>query len=519
MRRLGAFLSSFIGSLHFAAACLFIIACLTAPVYHQIGLGKYNDVTYGVFGSCQGTDCTKATAIQQHVGSIQDKYGKDGNWYFNSTTNRNNLGKLLISTPIAAGMNFLTYLIIGTNSFFRYNMFALIITVFFNILTILVSALSCVIVFLLFYPNVTWCAWVLIPAAAFPLISLPMIFFTHTNSPFRKANNPPPIVNNNEDAFDVEKEVSRSRLPSGKTRIEYVNDEDTLDSINEKKEAYTYDITKLDSNYVKGLYDQNNNTSSSTFDSSFRSTSSNYEEKDNKIYSAIDDLENHNNKEKDNENKKHERSATSDRSAWKKAFAMSDADAQTPDEEAMKRFSMISIANDKSKKEAAGVKRTPTTISSMFGKIKNMSIKGNEPATANDAENKSVVSSNYSGSNAPTMPYNGQNTDIDNFPNPYMQQQQMNQAMPMYSNNRPLNGPNGFSNRPMNPNQRQMMPGYGQQRAPMGHYNPIPRNGYPGPQMNRQNMMRGPPRFNARRNGRNNNMPSASAMNNNFAFY
>lgn len=158
-----------------------IICCVTAPVFKQIGLSKYSDVTYGVFGYCQtGESCSKASASYGPSGLA----GDDDNWKMGNHT-RSILGKILIITPVAAGLNFLSFLstvftfiisiIHGPTSAVSFT-----INLVFSIIAFLSSALMCIVIFLLFFPNVTWCSWLLIPAAVLPLIVIPLIFVAHS---------------------------------------------------------------------------------------------------------------------------------------------------------------------------------------------------------------------------------------------------------------------------------------------------------------------------------------------------
>lgn len=52
----------------------------------------------------------------------------------------------------------------------------------FSTLGFLSASLICIVVFLLFYPHVTWCSWVLIPGAALSLLVIPLIFSAYSRS-------------------------------------------------------------------------------------------------------------------------------------------------------------------------------------------------------------------------------------------------------------------------------------------------------------------------------------------------
>lgn len=50
------------------------------------------------------------------------------------------------------------------------------------------ASLICVVVFLLFYPHVTWCSWILIPGAALSLLVIPVIFLAYSGSSGSRGN-------------------------------------------------------------------------------------------------------------------------------------------------------------------------------------------------------------------------------------------------------------------------------------------------------------------------------------------
>ena len=164
-----------------------IICCVTAPVFKQIGLSKDNDVTYGVFGYCNEEGCSKASASYGPY-TLTGK-NVDNEWKMN-TKARKSLGYILIVTPIAAGLNFFSFLssfisvIIITlqNNANTFSAVLFFINLIFTVCGFLSATLMCIVIFLLFYPHMTWCSWLLIPAAALPLINIPIIFLGYFNN-------------------------------------------------------------------------------------------------------------------------------------------------------------------------------------------------------------------------------------------------------------------------------------------------------------------------------------------------
>ncbi|QLG72088.1 hypothetical protein HG535_0C04420 [Zygotorulaspora mrakii] len=231
--------------LQFAAVAFFIICSVTAPVFRQIGLSKHNDVTYGVFGYCRNERCTTPSATYSPVGA--DTGDRDGGWRMSSRA-RTSLGRILIITPVAAGLNFLsmvsvliaflTCLISGSSSAVLFTINIVMATISF-----LASALVCVIVFLLFYPHITWCTWLLIPGAVLPLVVIPLIFVAHSDA---KDDS---IDSDDEELRGIVEQdaVDESQFDSPNKNVNFYQEmtgENTLNSLSEKPlvlPSYGYD--------------------------------------------------------------------------------------------------------------------------------------------------------------------------------------------------------------------------------------------------------------------------------------
>ena len=164
----------------FVAIAFLIIGSVTAPVFHQIGLSKFGGITYGTFGYCIQGDCSAASSNYRPFSLTDDPSA----WNIDSSSRRS-LGEILICMPIAAGVNFLGFLVtiatmfIVTSQSGKYSLPVFMINLIFGVAGFCITALICVVVFLLFYPHVTWCAWLLIPAAAVTLLVLPLQFWSY----------------------------------------------------------------------------------------------------------------------------------------------------------------------------------------------------------------------------------------------------------------------------------------------------------------------------------------------------
>ncbi|CCK71939.1 Tos7p KNAG_0I01520 [Huiozyma naganishii CBS 8797] len=244
----------------FIAMAFLIIACVTAPVFKQIGLSKVDGITYGVFGYCSSSDgCSKAAASYHPETLSSDTV----TWRLNDAA-RGRLGRILIVTPLAAGLNFLAFLCTVASLIFSIvndegSIYAalFIVNLVFDLLGFFSSALICIVGLLLFFPHVTWCCWLLLPAAILPLLTIPIIFISY-------------MSNENIHSEDGLGERERGQLLQAEH--EY-SQQDIADSFN-KPPAVIPDIVPASENFYK--------TSSSSMD-----YSSNQEKK------SMDDFEVH----------------------------------------------------------------------------------------------------------------------------------------------------------------------------------------------------------------------------------
>lgn len=172
---------------HFITMAFLIICSVTAPVFKQIALSKQKGISYGVLGYCDtsGGTCSAASATY-HPASLQTD---DDSWKL-SQHSRETLGKILIMTPVAAGLNFFAFAftvaslviaLINRNGTVSSSLM-FIGNLALSIIGFLSSTLVCIVIFLLFYPHVTWCTWLCIPAAVLSLIALPIVFLAHSGN-------------------------------------------------------------------------------------------------------------------------------------------------------------------------------------------------------------------------------------------------------------------------------------------------------------------------------------------------
>ncbi|CCF59978.1 hypothetical protein KAFR_0I01980 [Kazachstania africana CBS 2517] len=243
----------------FASMALLIICCITAPVFKQIGLSKYDGITYGVFGYCEDDSCSKASASYNPYALSDDT----ASWKMNSNA-RKALGHILIIMPVAAGLNFfaflstsITLIVSILQNYGNISAIMFIINLIFDLLGFLSSALMCIVSFLLFYPHTTWCTWILIPAAVLPLITLPLIFVAYIS------NGQNGTESNLEEQDEIMLYDQYNNTNSKKLSIDdiynYYNDDDAAGSSNLlNKPTVPSDANPSTTDVEKDLYNVNN---------------------------------------------------------------------------------------------------------------------------------------------------------------------------------------------------------------------------------------------------------------------
>ncbi len=164
------------------ALAFLILATITAPVVSMLSLAEADNVKYGVFGYCSssGSNCSDAT-FPYKVTSLSPN---TNDWKMDDSA-RDTLAKILIVTPIAAGLTLFSFIF---NLFAHFKAFGsslafYLIGFFFTLLAFFGAAITCIVTFLLFFPHVTWCAWILIPAAILNLFAVPLMFFALRTTP------------------------------------------------------------------------------------------------------------------------------------------------------------------------------------------------------------------------------------------------------------------------------------------------------------------------------------------------
>lgn len=284
-------ISTIILIFQFVTIALLVISFVTVPLFkftsnkksstsNLLSLSEHYGIQYGVFGYCETAkkECSSPSANYKAY-EIQHEHKKhDSDWKLDLNA-RKTLSELLIVVPVAAGLVFLNF--IGSslniitkrkdiNENERFIFIQFIISIIFSFLAFAGCAMSCIVVFLLFYPHINWPAWVLIPAAVLSLLCLPLTFFQYLN---KKGE----VYNIETGAIIEEKQhdlYGNSRLLSDdivyeedKQSIDYFDDNDGHISDEDKSKNFFTELKKFNTNNMNSSSDFDNKTSLNNSDS------------------------------------------------------------------------------------------------------------------------------------------------------------------------------------------------------------------------------------------------------------
>lgn len=278
-------ISTIILIFEFVSIAFLIISIVTVPLFkftskhksstsNLLSLSEHNGIQYGVFGYCDTSEkeCSSASANYKAYQIQQDNKSSESDWKLDLNA-RKTLSELLIVVPVAAGLVFLNF--IGSsiniitrkkdiNENERFIFIQFIISIIFSFLAFAACAMSCIVVFLLFYPHVNWPAWVLIPASVLSLLVLPLTFFQYLN---KKGE----VYNLETGAIIEEKQhdlYGNSRLLSDdvvyeedKQSIDYFDDHDGHVSDDTKTKYFFSELKKMNTNNMNSSSDFDNKNS------------------------------------------------------------------------------------------------------------------------------------------------------------------------------------------------------------------------------------------------------------------
>lgn len=149
-----------------------VLATVSVPIAAPFKLATTESFQYGLLGYCQGLlNCTKAL-YPIRFGDLGDSAS-----FTLSNTTRNMLSRAFIVCPIAAGFTLFTLVCSVISICFDTSALKTIALIF-NVICFLASAVSCVMIVLVFVPHVAWLGWLTVGAAGCALLSFPLLFFS-----------------------------------------------------------------------------------------------------------------------------------------------------------------------------------------------------------------------------------------------------------------------------------------------------------------------------------------------------
>ncbi|KMU80847.1 pH-response regulator protein palI/RIM9 [Coccidioides immitis RMSCC 3703] len=146
------------------AFLLLLLSVLSTPVIKSIPIATFENVRFGVFGYCQGSDCSGIRVGYPADGIFGDS-NRDGDFNLPATI-RHTLSALLIVHPIAAFLAFICFALAAAAHLHspshspRYLLGLLILL----LPTLLVSLLAFLVDILLFVPYLQWGGWIVLGA-------------------------------------------------------------------------------------------------------------------------------------------------------------------------------------------------------------------------------------------------------------------------------------------------------------------------------------------------------------------
>ncbi|KKZ60709.1 hypothetical protein EMCG_04636 [[Emmonsia] crescens] len=146
------------------AFVLLLLSVLSTPVVKSIPLASVDNIKFGIFGYCVGSDCTPINVGYSSNGPFNDK-SRDGDFSLPSSV-RHSLSSLLIVHPVAAFLTLTCFGLAAAAHFHspshspRYLLGLLILL----LPTLLVTLLAFLVDILLFVPHLEWGGWVVLAA-------------------------------------------------------------------------------------------------------------------------------------------------------------------------------------------------------------------------------------------------------------------------------------------------------------------------------------------------------------------
>ncbi|KAE8552671.1 hypothetical protein EYB25_004050 [Talaromyces marneffei] len=149
----------------FIAFALLLLSTLSTPVIKAIPLATYQNVDFGVFGYCRGSQCIAARVGYDTENIFGTNESDNGDFNLPSSA-RNSLSAILVVHPVAAFLTLVCFIMAATSHLHspshspRYLLALLILL----LPTVLVSLLAFLVDILLFVPHLQWGGWIVLAA-------------------------------------------------------------------------------------------------------------------------------------------------------------------------------------------------------------------------------------------------------------------------------------------------------------------------------------------------------------------
>ncbi|KFG85557.1 pH-response regulator protein palI/RIM9 [Metarhizium anisopliae] len=147
----------------FAAFILLLFSVISIPVTKFVPLGSSGDVKYGVFGYCQGEECTNIAIGYPRDGALTDETQK----FDLPSSVRHTLSAILVIHPVAALLTLIMFCLAiaaHLHSASHSSRYLLVVFVF-TLITFLVCVAGFVVDVLLFIPHLAWGTYMVLAAS------------------------------------------------------------------------------------------------------------------------------------------------------------------------------------------------------------------------------------------------------------------------------------------------------------------------------------------------------------------
>ncbi|GMM32529.1 Tos7 protein [Martiniozyma asiatica (nom. inval.)] len=250
--------------LQLVALAFLILSTITTPA-SQLHLATYKDYSFGVFGFCSGTNACSTSVGYELSSHFTSKTISNG-----STLDK--LTNIFVFIPIGAGLtlisvllNFVSQFVSAMNSSFAFWIFMTFLSLF----SFAISAIGCIVAFLIFYPYIEWPCWILIPAAVLNLVSIILFGMASRTLPYlNDVKDNQSMVQEKDNTYDISYTQDNYLIPPVRTQLDLNESDNDSSSFNNKQSVNESFVDMKSSVYQRSLTnvpDLMSNNSQSSF--------------------------------------------------------------------------------------------------------------------------------------------------------------------------------------------------------------------------------------------------------------